>query len=155
MPENNLDELIDELGTDTSTFVAALHENYALSCASTSTTDTLDTLVGSIESISDADLLSVDRFSYGTKAFSGSATDSLRQDEMAFQVAVRGMLFSLPSPVHRIVLADGRRADAHRMFYPASLKLWRKREEIEGSLALLTTKFNAGGLLRSSPSDIR
>src|ERR1700761_5134381 len=142
MPENDVDELIDELGTDTSTFIASLHENYALSCACASTEDTLDSLAGSIESISDGDLLSVDRFSYGTKAFSGSATDSLRQDEMAFQVAVRGMLFSLPSPVHRIVPADGKRADAHRMFYPASLKLWRKREEIEGSLELLTAKVN-------------
>lgn len=28
----SVDQLIDETGTDTSTFVAALHENYVLSC---------------------------------------------------------------------------------------------------------------------------
>ena len=147
LPENDIDELIDELGTDTSTFVAALHENYVLSCSSSGAEETLDSLLGCIDSISDADLLSVDRFSFGTRAFSGSATDSLRQDEMAFQVAVRGLLFNLPYPVHRSVATDGRKADAHKMFYPTSLKLWRKREETEGVLELLTAKFQAGQLL--------
>jgi cell cycle checkpoint protein len=41
---------------------------------------------------------------------------------------------------------DGRKADAHKMFYPASLKLWRKREETEGVLELLTAKFQSGQL---------
>lgn len=144
VPENDVDELIDELGTDTSTFVAALHENYALSCTSPGSEETLDSLLGCVNSISDADLLSVDRFSFGTRAFSGSATDSLRQDEMSFQVAVRGLLFDLPNPVHRSVATDGRKADAHRMFYPASLRLWRKREEIDGLLDVLTAKFQSG-----------
>lgn len=144
VPENDIDDMIDELGTDTSTFVAALHENYALSCASSGTEDSLDSLLGCMNSISDADLLSVDRFSFGTRAFSGSATDSLRQDEMAFQVAVRGLLFNLPCPVHRSVATDGRKADAHKMYFPASLKLWRKREEVDGLLDVLTAKFQSG-----------
>ena len=140
VPETDVEQLIDELGTDTTTFVASLHENYALSCGSSSTEDMLDSLSSCIDSISDADLLSVDRFSLGTRAFSGSATDTLRQDELSFQVAVRGLLFNLPCPVHRSMPANGRKGDAHKMFYPASLKLWRKKEEIEGILNLLTTK---------------
>jgi len=146
VPETNVDLLIDELGTDTPTFLAALHENYALSCSDSSSDETLESLNGCIQSISDADLFSVDRFSFGTRAFSGSATDSLRQDEISFQVAVRGLLFSLPSPVHRSTPYDGRKADAHRMFYPASLKLWKQREELEGILELLTSRVQSGSL---------
>lgn len=150
VPENNVDELIDELGTDTSTFIAALHENYALSCSSSSQEETLDSLAGCINNISDADLLSVDRFSYGTRAFSGSATDSLRQDEMAFQIGVRGLWFNLPYPVHRSSLTGMNKRDGHQMFYPASLKLWRGREELEGLLNILTNKLQSGELLSNS-----
>ncbi len=146
-PEVEVDSMIDELGTDVLTFVAALHENYALSCGSNTSEESLDSLVGCIDTVSDADLLSVDRFSFGTRAFSGSATDSLRQDEMAFQCAVRGLLFHLPHPVHRSVATNGRRADAHKMYYPASLKMWKQREEVEGVLDLLTAKAQAGGLM--------
>ena len=150
VPETNVNELVDEVGTDTSTFNAALHENYALSCSSSSTDDTLDSLMGCIDNISDADLLSVDRFSLGTRPFSGSSTDSLRQDEIAFQVAVRGLLFSLPHPVHRATPADGKKSDANLMFYPSSLKLWKKREETEGILDLLTSKYQADPLTSAS-----
>ena len=150
VPENDVDGLIDELGTDIPTFTASLHENYALSCSSTSPVATLDSLVGCIGNISDADLLSLDRFSFGTRAFSGSAVDSLRQDEIAFLVAVRGLLFSLPCPVHRTLPADGKRGDAHKMFYPSSLKLWKNREEIEGVMDLLMSKSQAGDLSASS-----
>ncbi|KAK4545786.1 hypothetical protein LTR36_002740 [Oleoguttula mirabilis] len=143
VPEAKVDMLIDELGTDTPTFLAALHENYALSCSCSGVEDTLDSLGGSIDNISDADLLSVDRFSFGTRAFSGSATDGLRQDEMAFQVAVRGVLYSLPSPVHRNPPAGSSKADAHRMFYPTSLKLWKAREEVESMLGLLTARLQS------------
>ncbi|KAK6430919.1 RFC checkpoint protein Rad17 [Oleoguttula sp. CCFEE 5521] len=143
-PETDIDSLIDELGTDTSTFIASLHENFALSCNTKSTEETLDSLTGCIDNLSDANLLSIDRFSLGTRSFSGSATDTLRHDEMAFQVAVRGVLFSLPSPVNRGVPASGNKADAHRMFYPASLKLWRRKEEIEGLLELLTSDAQSG-----------
>ncbi|KAK0825542.1 RFC checkpoint protein Rad17 [Friedmanniomyces endolithicus] len=147
VPERDVDSLIDELGTETSTFIAALHENYALSCTSSSGTEiTLASLSDCAENVSDADLLSVDRFAFGTRAFSGSAVDGLRQDEMAFQVAVRGLLFSLPFPVHRSLANGGNKADAHRMFYPTSLKLWKPREEIEGTLEMLTAQAQSGSV---------
>lgn len=139
--------LLDELGTDTTTFMAALHENYALSCASPTAEQRLDSLLGCMENLSDSDILSLDRFSFGTRAFSGSATDTLRQDEMCFQVAVRGLLFSLPHPVHRSEAGNGKRGDAHRMFYPASLRIWRRREEIESEFhAVIDQIASAAGL---------
>lgn len=146
VPETDIDRLIDELGTDASTYVAALHENYVLSCCCTSSEDSLDSISGCIDSISDADLLSLDRFSSGTRAFQGSATDTLRQDEMSFQAAVRGVLFNLPCPVHRGTPANGKKGDSHHMFYPTSLKIWRKKEEINDLLELLTAKMQSGGL---------
>ncbi|KAM0695754.1 hypothetical protein Q7P36_004236 [Cladosporium allicinum] len=150
VPETDVDRLIDELGTDTTTYIAALHENYALSCACSSSEESLDSVSGCIDSISDADLLSLDRFSFGTRAFSGSATDTLRQDEMSFQAAVRGVLFNLPCPVHRGTPSGGKLGDSHRMFYPTSLKLWRKKEEISDMLELLTAKMQNNTLDNSS-----
>lgn len=152
VPETDVDRLIDELGTDTATYVAALHENYVLSCSCTSSEESLDSIGGCIDSISDADLLSLDRFSFGTRAFQGSATDTLRQDEMSFQAAVRGVLFNLPCPVHRATPANGRKGDSHHMFYPTSLKTWRKKEEINDLLELLTTKMQNGALSQSARS---
>ncbi|KAK1089556.1 RFC checkpoint protein Rad17 [Friedmanniomyces endolithicus] len=120
-------------------------DNYALSCNSTSSTEiTLASLSDCAENVSDADLLSVDRFAFGTRAFSGSAVDGLRQDEMAFQVAVRGLLFSLPFLVHRSSASGTNKADAHRMFYPTSLKLWKRREEVEGTVEMLTAQAQSG-----------
>lgn len=145
--ERDVDPLIDELGTDVLTYVAALHENYALSCGSSSGEDTMDSLSGCADSISDADLLSTDRFSFGTRAFSGSAMDGLRQDEMSFHVAVRGLLFNLPSPVHRAAPPGRGKGDAFRMFYPTSLKLWKAKEEIEGTLDWLTARAQNGKLV--------
>jgi len=150
VPETDVDRLIDELGTDTTTYIAALHENYVLSCTCSSSEESLDSVSGCIDSISDADLLSLDRFSFGTRAFSGSATDTLRQDEMSFQAAVRGILFNLPCPVHRGASSGGKPGDSHRMFYPTSLRLWRKKEEINDMLDLLTTKMQNDTLDNSS-----
>ncbi|KAF2773324.1 hypothetical protein EJ03DRAFT_341108 [Teratosphaeria nubilosa] len=147
VPEKDMNCLIDELGTDAPTYLAALHENYALSCCTAEAEETLDSLSGCVDSISNADLLSVDRFSFGTKPFSGSASDSLRQDEMSFQVAVRGLLFNLPSPVHRGVPDGGNKANAHRMYYPGSLKLWRNMEGIQGALDVLTSRIQKGELI--------
>ncbi|CAK4032379.1 related to cell cycle checkpoint RAD17 [Lecanosticta acicola] len=154
VPETDTNLLIDEMGTDTPTFIAGLHENYALSCASPSAEESLDSLVGCMDSLSNSDLLSLDRFSFGTRAFSGSTTDSLRQDEMAFQVAVRGMLFSLPHPVHRSAAASSNRGDAHRMFYPTSLRIWRRREEVEGNLEAVISTLGSGSgpVTRKVPS---
>ncbi|KAH6854605.1 Rad17 cell cycle checkpoint protein-domain-containing protein [Chaetomium sp. MPI-CAGE-AT-0009] len=106
--EVTVDTLIDEIGTDTHTFISALHENYALSCEQSSPLDpnsSLDYINGCLDYLSESDLLypSWDVF-FGGKGFGGgymgkdSGSHILRQDEMAFQVAVRGLLFSLPSP---------------------------------------------------------
>ncbi|KAK4981716.1 RFC checkpoint protein Rad17 [Elasticomyces elasticus] len=144
--EVDINALLNELGTDTSTFISALHENYLLSCASETQEDTLDSLDGCLGGLSDADLLSLDRINVGNRAFSGSATDNLRQDEMSFQVCIRGMLFHLPNPVKRDTPAGGRKRDTHQMFYPMSIKLWRRREEIEGYIDLLVAAAQRGTL---------
>lgn len=143
----SVDTLIDETGTDTQTFIAALHENYILSCEGPSTIDAIN---GCIDALSDSDLLSPDGRGgfrsgangggFGRGATQGAATDSLRQGDICFQIAVRGILFALPNPVKRRaqpssmdgVRAGGGRGDAHKMFYPTSLRLWRQAEEIEG-----------------------
>jgi cell cycle checkpoint protein len=78
------------------------------------------------------------------------STDTLRQDEMSFQAAVRGVLFNLPCPVHRGTPANGKKGDSHHMFYPTSLKIWRKKEEINDMLDLLTSKMQNGGLNSSA-----
>lgn len=142
----SVDTLIDETGTDTQTFIAALHENYVLSCEGPSTIDSIN---GCIDALSDCDVLSPDGRSnsrpgaigggFGRGASQGTATDSLRQGDICFQIAVRGILFALPYPVKRRaqpgsmtgVRAGGRGGDAHKMFYPTSLRLWRQAEEIE------------------------
>lgn len=136
----SVDSLIDETGTDTHTFISALHENYILSCESTGPADlssSIDYINGCIEYLSESDLLcpSRDVFFGGKGGFSGRDSGSshlLRQDEMTFQVAVRGMLFALPNPVKRKTSAAAKGGDAFKMFYPASLKLWRAKEEIQG-----------------------
>ncbi|KAH7359022.1 Rad17 cell cycle checkpoint protein [Plectosphaerella cucumerina] len=135
----SVDSLMDETGTDVHTFVSALHENYALSCQSWNpnswSLSAMDHLNGCIEYLSESDLMSPswDIF-FGGKGYTGKDSGShlLRQDEMAYQVAVRGLLFSLPSPVHRKAPAGGKATDAFKMFYPTSIKLWRTKEELEG-----------------------
>ncbi|KAI9776478.1 MAG: Cell cycle checkpoint protein rad17 [Peltula sp. TS41687] len=160
-----VDELMDQTGTDTQTFISTLHENYVLSCCGTSPGDTLDAINGCIDSLSDSDLLST---GYGGRSnigswsnglggdsLSGAGKDSLRHDEICFQTAVRGILFSLPFPVKRSpplptqaglrkTSSAKQRGDAHRMFYPAALKLWRTKEEIEGAVNLWVKRFNEG-----------
>lgn len=148
-----VDSLIDEIGSDTATFISALHENYALSCDSScpgENKDPLDYVNGCIDALSDSDLLcpSRDSFFGGRGAFGifGRDTGShiVRQDEMAFQVAVRGMLFALPHPVKRIASGAGRSQDSFKMFYPTSLKLWRAKEEMEGLVDCWSTKLLNG-----------
>ncbi|KAF5616687.1 cell cycle checkpoint [Fusarium sp. NRRL 52700] len=146
-----VDTLIDETGTDTHTFVSALHENYVLSCESTDPMDLstpMDYVNDCIEYLSQADLLSPSRdiFFGGRGGFSGSESGShvLRQDEITFQVAVRGMLFSLPNPVKRKSSTMSKGSDAFKMFYPTSLKLWRAKEELEGFVDMWSTKLLKG-----------
>ncbi|KAE9372120.1 Rad17-domain-containing protein [Stipitochalara longipes BDJ] len=154
-----VDELIDETGTDTPTFIAALHENYILSCDAPPTSfdfSSLDHVNGCIDALSDSDLLcpSWDG-AFNSTGFGGgfgargTGGDMLRQDEISFQVAVRGMLFSLPSPVKRKApaiggLRTGKGGDAYKMFYPTSLKLWRTKEEIESTIDLWVTRLLKG-----------
>ena len=153
--EVNVDSLIDETGTDTNTFISALHENYALSCDPTGPSDqnsSVDYMNGCIEYLSDSDLLcpSWDIFFGGRTGASGfssrdAASQALRQDEITFQVATRGLLFSLPCPVKRVKTAHGRAGgDAYRLFYPTSLKLWRDKEELEGLVDHLSTTLLRG-----------
>ncbi|KAK1764647.1 putative cell cycle checkpoint protein rad17 protein [Phialemonium atrogriseum] len=150
----SVDTLIDETGTDTHTFISALHENYILSCERSGPMDPLssiDYINGCIGYLSESDLLcpSWDIF-FGGRGFSGISYDRnlgshiLRQDEMAFQVAVRGLLFSLPHPVKRQTPHSGRGNDAFKMFYPTSLKLWRAKEEVEGLADMWATKILKG-----------
>ncbi|KAK4142632.1 Rad17 cell cycle checkpoint protein-domain-containing protein [Dichotomopilus funicola] len=172
-----VDSLIGEIGTDTHTFISALHENYALSCEQTSPADpnsSMDYLNGCLDYLSDSDLLypSWDIFfgggsgkgslgGNGGGGYAGKDSGShvLRQDEMAFQVAVRGLLFSLPSPVKRKTHptptggggyrgggggGGGGAGDAHKMFYPTYLKLWRSKEELEGLVDMWATRMLKG-----------
>ena len=148
----SVDSLIDETGTDTHTFISALHENYAPSCESSGPMDLLtsmDYLNDCIEALSVSDLLcrSRDVFFGGRGGFTGgqdSASHILRQDEITFQVAVRGMVFSLPNPVQRKMPTGARGGDAFKMFYPTSLKLWREKEELEGLIDVWSSKLLRG-----------
>ncbi|KAJ3572485.1 hypothetical protein NPX13_g5033 [Xylaria arbuscula] len=148
--EVSVDSLIDETGTDTHTFISALHENYVLSCEST--TSFLDHMNECIDYLSDSDLLcpSWDVF-FGGRGAGGRAFGQdlaghvLRQEEIAFQVATRGLLFSLPNPVKRKT-GGSRRAggDSFKMFYPTSLKLWREKEELEALIDHWSTNLLSG-----------
>jgi cell cycle checkpoint protein len=150
----SVDSLIDEIGTDTHTFISALHENYILSCESTGPMDLstpMDYVNDCIEYLSESDLLcpSRDVFFGGGSRFGGfsgrdSSSHLLRQDEMTFQVAVRGLLFSLPNPVKRKTTTLAKGSDAFKMFYPTSLKLWKAKEEIEGLVDMWSTKVLKG-----------
>ncbi|KAK1833808.1 cell cycle checkpoint protein RAD17 [Podospora conica] len=150
-----VESLMDETGTDTSTFISALHENYALSCEQNNPLEantSLDYLNSCLDYLSDSDILcpSWDIFfsnkggSSGGWAGKDSGSHILRQDEMAFQVAVRGLLFSLPSPVKRQAHPGGRGGDSFKMYYPAYLKLWRAKEELEGVVDMWATKILKG-----------
>jgi cell cycle checkpoint protein len=152
----SVDTLIDETGTDTSTFISALHENFAASCEGADDSDLttpMEYLNDCIEALSLSDLVCPSReFSSAGRGggFLGADSGShiLRQDEIAFQVAVRGLLFALPYPVRRKPSTALKGADAFKMYYPMSLKLWRARENLEGlvdvwSSRLLKGEFNA------------
>ncbi|KAL8881421.1 MAG: hypothetical protein Q9192_007799 [Flavoplaca navasiana] len=143
-PDVAVDALMDETGTDTTTFVASLHENYVLSCCGDRFLDTLNSCV---EALSDSDVLTSGvgrggrfRAGGGNGTFGGTGADAIRQDEIAWHVAVRGLLFGLPCPVKRGGLpsasASGAgkvrgREDAFKMFYPTSLRLGKRMLEVE------------------------
>ena len=143
--EVQVDKLMDETGADTVTFVATLHENYAWSCSGDNQVDELDDCLAIL---SDSDLLHPDagrqpgNASQGRLAVSSrGAAEFLLQDDIAFQTAARGLLFSLPYPVKRAAGYEGpsKRADIFKMFYPASLRLWREMERCRALIANATS----------------
>ena len=153
-PQVAADRLIDETGTDVATFIAALHENFLMSCEGNSFTDNLD---GCIDALSDSDILGSPRGArfgstggLGYRIFQGAPSDTLRQDEICFQVAVRGLLFALPDPVkrrtHPISGNSGRKNETHRMSYPASMRLSAQMEEIDGLVGQWTDRVRAGAV---------
>lgn len=142
-PQTSVDQLMDETGTDIQTFIATLHENYALSCNGSSS---VDTLADCSKQLSDADILSTDR-SHASRRFGGfysrnSTIDTIRQNEIGFQVATCGLLFALPSPVSRAEHPKGRKGDRYKMFFPASLRLWKMSEVIDGLIDQWLSKLN-------------
>ena len=152
----NVDDLMNETGTDMPTFIASLHENFLLSCNGAAFAESLDDC---ISRLSESDLLSPDgRPSQGVshsnagagRAFSpAGGLDVLRQNEIGFQVAVRGLLFALPYPVTRAGHPGGRRGDSFKMFYPSSLRLWKPMEEID---ALISSTMDQPSIVGSSTS---
>lgn len=164
--EVDVDTLIDELGTDTHTFTAALHENYVLSCGGADNEETMDSVDGCIEALSDADLLSPDRFGAGSgrRNLQGTSADNLRQDEMCFQTSVRGLLYNLPHPVKRMAPPPGvmgikakgqggappKSGSAFVMYYPASLRIWKQQEETNDLLEMWISRAQRGELLPTS-----
>jgi cell cycle checkpoint protein len=138
--EVDVNQLLDDIGTDIDTFISTLHENYVLSCTGDDFTSVLN---GSIDSLSDADLISSNEYnlSNSSRTFNSSNNSSnhttTRSHEYSFQIASRGILFSLPSPVNRgknlsKSLQQGR--DPFKMIYPTALKLWRQIDETENIL---------------------
>ena len=139
----SIDNLMDETGTDSRTFIAALHENYIMSCESKDFTESLNDC---LDALSDSDVLVSDRngrFNSARKTYLGTATDALRQDEIAFQTAVRGLLFALPHPVKRSThpVKSGGLNCGHKLFYPASMRLGRQMEEVEGLVEQWSGRF--------------
>ncbi|GAM37385.1 hypothetical protein TCE0_023f07266 [Talaromyces pinophilus] len=146
----SVEDMMDKTGTDVHTFTAALHENYPPSCDGSSFMETLE---GCIEYLSDSDILGSETRSFlfnsrngigtarGRFLGYGASVDRLRQDEISFHVAVRGMLFSLPYPVRRKVeqsssAGKGKRVGPFKLYYPTSQRLWKDIEEVDGLVNL-------------------
>ncbi|RAH71045.1 putative cell cycle checkpoint protein Rad17 [Aspergillus aculeatinus CBS 121060] len=139
-----VNELYNETGTDTQTFISTLHENYVPSCDGASFTECLDDC---ISALSDSDLLypiskRTNRFFiHATR--NSAAVETLRQQEISYQVAARGLLFALPYPVSRkIPFNDGIGTPRHsqQLLYPTSLRSLHIMEEVEGLVALWSSR---------------
>lgn len=151
--------LVDETGTDIQTFVCALHENYAPSCHGSSFTDCAN---GCIDALSDSDILCAEGRGFrGSRAGArvntnkfNAGVDRLRQHEISYQVAARGLLFALPHPVKRSLRAingHSHAGDAHKMLYPNSVRLWRETEEIDGLVDLWATRLLSPSTRQNRP----
>jgi cell cycle checkpoint protein len=149
--EVDVDALLSETGTDIQTFISTLHENYVLSCNGEAFIDAFEACA---DILSVSDVLNPDARrqvrsrSTASQALqantSASSSDALRQDELSFNIATRGLLFGLPSPVNRAATSNGRKGDSFKMFYPVSLRLWKPMEEID-SIISLHSKNQGGG----------
>jgi cell cycle checkpoint protein len=153
--EVNVEDLLNELGTDIGIFIAGIHENYVLSCQGLDEEETLDAINGCIDSMSDADLLCPDRYGHDSSRSTWQATsnDALRQDAISFATSVQGCLLHLPHPVKRVpppqdyMLSRGKnlgKTSAFQMFYPVSQRLWRKKEQIEEYMEQINSKIRNG-----------
>lgn len=141
----DIEALFNETGTDIQTFISSLHENYALSCNGEHFTDSFDECASIL---STSDVLNPDsrrsiRSRAGNAAVNYAAmqagsTDALRQEEISFNVATRGLLFHLPYPVNRSAPSSGRQSDKFKMFYPTSLRLWKPTEEVDSLISFFT-----------------
>ena len=145
-----VERLMEEAGTDSSTFVTTLHENFVLSCNSDDSVDVIDDCLGML---SDSDLLSpgTGRYPNGPGSgrmppMGGGANEYLLQDEISFHAAVSGLLFALPYPVKRGSGRPGqaRGRDDFKMFYPASLRLWKQVDRFKSSIGRLSRLHRQG-----------
>ncbi|KIW73569.1 hypothetical protein PV04_01674 [Phialophora macrospora] len=143
----DIEALLSETGTDIQTFISTVHENYILSCSGDNFEVSFD---GCSDILSVSDILNPEcrpnrrgnasnpNAGIVQSNFQAGSSDTLRQDEISFNVATRGLLFNLPSPVNRVgaAIPGGRRGDEFKMFYPASLRLWKPIEEMHGLLEM-------------------
>ncbi|EXJ64061.1 hypothetical protein A1O7_00397 [Cladophialophora yegresii CBS 114405] len=143
----DIEALLSEIGTDIQTFISTVHENYILSCGGDNFEVSFE---GCSEILSVSDVLNPEsrpnrrgntsnpNAGIIQSNFQAGSSDTLRQDEISFNVATRGLLFNLPFPVNRAGAAvpGGKRGDEFKMFYPASLRLWKPIEEVHGLLEM-------------------
>ncbi|KAG9788024.1 hypothetical protein ABEF93_005100 [Exophiala dermatitidis] len=141
----DIEALFNETGTDIHTFISTLHQNYILSCNGDTFEESFD---GCADVLSTTDVLDPEsrpalRRATGNPNASliqanlqTGSSDTLRQDEIGFHVATRGLLFNLPYPVNRASPPNGKKGDAFKMFYPASLRLWKPMEEMDSLIDL-------------------
>ncbi|KAL4772606.1 Rad17 cell cycle checkpoint protein-domain-containing protein, partial [Aspergillus nidulans var. acristatus] len=139
----HVNELLDETGTDIQLFIGTLHENYVPSCNGSSFTECLE---GCIGFLSDSDMLCYDRkgrsksqagLGIGTVKIETGGVDVLRQEEISYQVAARGLLFALPYPVKRQLPYAGntkQAGDSHKVFFPPVIRLVRQLQEISNQI---------------------
>ncbi len=140
----DIEALLNETGTDIQTFISTLHENYILSCNGDTFEESFD---GCSDILSISDILNPDSRPtrranpnhYATTiqaSLQAGSSDTLRQDEISFQVATRGLLFNLPYPVNRATPPGAKKSDTFKMFYPASLRLWKPTEELDSLIEM-------------------
>ncbi|KAL4789206.1 Rad17 cell cycle checkpoint protein-domain-containing protein [Aspergillus venezuelensis] len=145
-PLVHVNDLPEETGTDIQSFISTLHENYIPSCDGFSFAESLDGCVGFL---SDSDMLCVDRTGHPNRYQAGfgmglvkcvAGVDVLRQEEISYQIAARGLLFALPYPVRRQLSGTGptrRPNDLYKLSFPPGSRLSRQLEETQGLISLM------------------